>query len=256
MGNYYTGYLQLRFNKETGDKFLSDFKILSDPNSRNHKDINSLDPLDFSILMKNARWLTHSYSARPRFALQSIYDTSKIQLSSQINNQSSTLPAEILQEKILQEINDKGIPCIGYELQVNFCMKLYTFDFDLGKSIVDFFRPYLDSSMYDGAKCIGSIHDEDGYYCEEFFVDDIDCIAEERSSSNVVKRNAIHLLEDIHEQLGSVIEQLKTKDVAYYTNSEVASIIPAIPGMEWGGGMNPKTGKKSFTAYFIDFKRR
>lgn len=68
---------------------------------------------------------------------------------------------------------------------------------------------------------------------------------------NPIKENAINELTKIGTQIQSIIEQLKENDVAYYNSPEIASIIPAISGMEWGVGINPKTGKRSFTAYFI-----
>lgn len=64
------------------------------------------------------------------------------------------------------------------------------------------------------------------------------------------KESAIKELQNIEAQLHSVIEQLKVSDKAYYHSSEIASIIPAISGLEWGTGIDPTTGKGSFTAYF------
>lgn len=64
------------------------------------------------------------------------------------------------------------------------------------------------------------------------------------------KEKAIAELKEIHQQLQDVILQLEKQDVAYYTSPEIAFIIPAITGMEWGCGNNPDTGTRSFTAYF------
>lgn len=63
------------------------------------------------------------------------------------------------------------------------------------------------------------------------------------------KENAIKELTNIGIQIWSIIEQLKESDVAYYSSSEVASIISAIPNLEWGVGKNPKTGNGQFMAY-------
>lgn len=65
-----------------------------------------------------------------------------------------------------------------------------------------------------------------------------------------IKENAIRELTDICEQIQFIIEQLKENDVAYYNSPEIATFIPAISGLEWGTGKNPKTGQGSFTAYF------
>lgn len=67
---------------------------------------------------------------------------------------------------------------------------------------------------------------------------------------NPIKANAISELLNISLQLVNIIEQLKESDVAYYSSPEIASIISAISGLEWGCGKNPKTGNNQFTAYF------
>ena len=67
------------------------------------------------------------------------------------------------------------------------------------------------------------------------------------------KEAAVRELEEISKQLQSVIEQLRTDGKAYYSSPEIASFIPAIPGLNWGCGVNPKTKIKQFTAYFTDY---
>lgn len=65
-----------------------------------------------------------------------------------------------------------------------------------------------------------------------------------------VKETAIAELKEIDRQLQDIISQLEKRDIAYYKSSEIASMIPAITGMEWGCGTNPDNGVSSFTAYF------
>ena len=64
------------------------------------------------------------------------------------------------------------------------------------------------------------------------------------------KEKAIQELKEIEKQIHDIISQLEKRDIAYYKSSEIASMISGITGMEWGCGVNPDNGVKSFTAYF------
>ena len=54
-------------------------------------------------------------------------------------------------------------------------MKRYMEEFDLGKAMVDFFKPYLDKDLYEdnNGGYIGNINDEDCTYDEDFFIDKV-----------------------------------------------------------------------------------
>lgn len=67
---------------------------------------------------------------------------------------------------------------------------------------------------------------------------------------NENKQNLIDALQDIRDQLGDVIEQLKTENQAYYESSEIASMVSGFQGAEWGVGEDPRTGERKFTVYF------
>lgn len=65
-----------------------------------------------------------------------------------------------------------------------------------------------------------------------------------------IKDKAIAELTNISMQLQDIIVQLQTSDEAFYNSAELASILPAIEGMEWGVGIDPRDGKNKFKAYF------
>lgn len=238
MGNYFEGTLVFRFNKENGDKLLEDLKVLL------KKEAGDKDLSDFSDLMKDAKWLTHPRAFYPNFEINKYYNMEGeiVSLTLVCDDTMSDTYKEALQEV-------EAFPTVGYELKADFCMKLYLDEFDLGAAMVDFFRPYLDKSLYNSKGHIGTIFDEGCTYNKRFFVE----VPEgSKSVPEDVKNNAIRQLKEIYEELEFLITQLQLEDKAFCHCPEIASIVAGIEGMEWGCGTNP-SGEKMFTAYFTNY---
>lgn len=242
MGNYYEGTLYLRFNKENGDKLFADLKILQE------KHFDEKDLSVFSEIMRNAKWLTHPRAFYPNFTIYRAYPLN----DGEIIYYSVPEDEDILEEyrEVMQEI--KSSPYIGYEVSVSFCMKHYKEEFDLGEAMVDFFRPYLDRSMYGTDGYIGNIQDEDSTYDQDFFVAESKPSSNAMSVSEEVKNQAIKKLKCIQEELDFVITQLQLEGKAFYHSFELASMIGSIDGLEWGTGTN-RSGEKMFSAYFSNY---
>ena len=69
-------------------------------------------------------------------------------------------------------VSDEGIKC--WNLEIDFCMKGYQLGFDLGSSIYDVLKPYIEERLYDMSYggSIGHIEDEDDTYDKIFYIDE------------------------------------------------------------------------------------
>ena len=70
-----------------------------------------------------------------------------------------------------------------YTLYVRFCMKGYRIEFDLGQSIVDYFKPYCVIEKDNPFGYLGSVEDEDDTYFKMFYAND-DAVKEEQKKRN------------------------------------------------------------------------
>lgn len=74
----------------------------------------------------------------------------------------------------LQEMGyeDDAISCgAKYLFTINFCMKGYLSDFDLGQAIADYLAPYAVNDQMCSPGYIGHISDEDSTYYKDFYQD-------------------------------------------------------------------------------------
>lgn len=171
MGNYYEGSLTFRFNKDVDRTLFNDMMILV------NKMYDDEDVSDFSEQMRAARWLTHAYHNYPSFHLYELYDCDNIENIWEIgiDREYDDFFGDIQKEQdecYLQELRKHTF--LGYCFEVRFCMKHYMWDFDLGEAIVEYFKPYVDISLYNDGNggYIGHIDDEDSTYFKTFYVDE------------------------------------------------------------------------------------
>lgn len=164
MGNYYTGNLQFYLKKDICPEDLKDLKKL---------DERVLDQTLYSERIQRSRWFEHKRWDYP------IYDLYKLYVYDENGPCKTYAYDDYGNRKYLlclmeEEVDEEGLLFVGYELDVQICMKLYRDDGnDLGEAIVGYLRPMCDSSIFDKERgSIGHIHDEDGTYNKEFYLDE------------------------------------------------------------------------------------
>lgn len=173
MGNYYEGNLSFRFNKDIKPSLLNDLNLLL---TKSYDDTNKSC---FTDELQNTPWLKCSYSFYPGFTLYELYDVDGSFTHFELKTEDDNFDPNDEWDQFEREQREdyykelKQHPFVGYELEVSFCMKHYLAELDLGKAMVEYFKPYLDINLYDDGNggYIGNISDEDGTYYEDFYID-------------------------------------------------------------------------------------
>ena len=173
MGNYYEGNLSFRFNKDVKPSLLNDLNLLLT------KSYDDTDKSCFTDELQNTPWMKSKFSFYPGFSLYELYDVEGSFVHFELKVEDENINPDDEWEQWEREQREdyykelKQHPFVGYELMVSFCMKQYLFELDLGKAMVEYFKPYLDINLYtDGnGGYIGNISDEDSTYYEDFYID-------------------------------------------------------------------------------------
>ena len=178
MGNYYEGSLRFRFNNEVDQTLLNDLKVLT-TTRYDEKDISN-----FSNAMRNSKWFSHPRAFYPHYTIYEIYDVNGEKMTFVDEDEDCGWHDEFaVQQRLELKRELAQHTLIGYELEVSICMKHFLENFDLGKALVEYFKPYVDINLYEdnNGGFIGNVNDEDCTYYEDFYINETECpIIEER----------------------------------------------------------------------------
>ncbi|MDO4282061.1 MAG: hypothetical protein Q4D02_00310 [Clostridia bacterium] len=162
MGNYYEGKLTFVLKKEIDDSILNDLQLLCDWNT--HK----LE--EFSEYFRKTKLSKHREA-------QSL----GVQINYLISENENMLDEVSLIECQHYEEYAKAkgkmgaaITKLGYYVVVRLNTKYYRSDGDLGEFICEYFKPFIDTQLYDmtDGGYIGMVEDEDGTYKRSFYIDE------------------------------------------------------------------------------------
>ena len=173
MNNKFEGSLLFRFKGEVIDELLNDLKALA--NKSNNKETL----VSFNIL-KNAKWLTHPCALSSEYTIYSIYDINGDIITFVDPDENENLSEK---DKIDFKSRLRQHPFMGYEFAISISATNYLEGFDFGKALVEYFKPYVDITLYDSKYhgFMGSINNQDFSYYKDFFIDEnYNPISEER----------------------------------------------------------------------------
>lgn len=155
MGNYFEGTLRFGFNNDPNDELFNDLNLLN-------KGVR--DKEKYSKTMQESEWFKHERWDYPGFDLDGCWKNK--------NDETDFFYLNVDSEKELEKDDMKCFEKVCYILTVNFCMKGYRKNGDLGEMIVDYFRPYCDEELYNPENTyIGTIQDENSTYSRDFYLD-------------------------------------------------------------------------------------